>query len=104
MICPACNKEKTEVTASRAEQGVPSVRRERTCKTCQYRFYTHEKPDIINPETIKKKYERNKRPGWIQDSDSTWTCAGKSQTKLQDDQSEKRKKDLEKKREDLLKF
>lgn len=65
MKCPFCGKENTKVIDSRPSDDDSSIRRRRLCESCNNRFTTYEKVEVIPFVVIKKDltrepYERKK--------------------------------------------
>lgn len=56
MRCQSCGKEDTKVLESRLSADGRCIRRRRACLSCQYRFTTYEKEEILALH-IKKKNE-----------------------------------------------
>ncbi len=54
MYCPICNFEDTKVLESRLSDGGKSVRRRRSCVSCNHRFTTYEKEEIFAFSIVKK--------------------------------------------------
>lgn len=54
MHCPVCNFDDTKVLESRLSDGGRSVRRRRSCVSCNHRFTTYEKEEIFAFSIIKK--------------------------------------------------
>jgi transcriptional repressor NrdR len=52
--CPVCNFDDTKVLESRLSDGGRSVRRRRSCVSCNHRFTTYEKEEIFAFSIIKK--------------------------------------------------
>jgi transcriptional repressor NrdR len=52
--CPICNFDDTKVLESRLSDGGRSVRRRRSCVSCNHRFTTYEKEEIFAFSIIKK--------------------------------------------------
>ncbi|MDE7060036.1 MAG: transcriptional regulator NrdR [Lachnospiraceae bacterium] len=60
MKCPFCGKENTRVVDSRPADDSNSIRRRRQCDTCQKRFTTYEKIEMLPFMVIKK--DNNREP------------------------------------------
>ena len=65
MKCPFCSHTDTQVVETRESEDGGFVRRRRQCATCEKRFTTYERPDLIFPVVVKKDgrridYERTK--------------------------------------------
>lgn len=60
MKCPFCGKENTRVVDSRPAEDSNSIRRRRQCDTCQKRFTTYEKIEMLPFMVIKK--DNNREP------------------------------------------
>lgn len=58
MICPSCKKAETRVIDSREDE--QAIRRRRECLTCQFRFTTFERVEVLNLLVIKRN--RTKQP------------------------------------------
>lgn len=58
MICPTCKKAETRVIDSREDEA--AIRRRRECLSCQFRFTTFERVEILNLLVIKRN--RTKQP------------------------------------------
>ncbi|HYD34974.1 MAG TPA: transcriptional regulator NrdR [Vitreimonas sp.] len=54
MKCPYCNKPDTAVVDSREADDQTSIRRRRTCQSCDKRFTTYERIEGIDLKVIKK--------------------------------------------------
>jgi transcriptional repressor NrdR len=54
VYCPICNFEDTKVLESRLSDGGKSVRRRRSCVSCNHRFTTYEKEEIFAFSIVKK--------------------------------------------------
>lgn len=58
MHCPFCNSADTKVTDSRLVAGGNQVRRRRECLSCQERYTTYEKAELVLPQVIKRAGHR----------------------------------------------
>jgi len=59
MRCPYCASEDTQVTETRESVEGDAVRRRRRCATCDKRFTTYERADLVLPAVAKKNGDRN---------------------------------------------
>lgn len=65
MRCPTCGSEENRVLESREVDDGMAIRRRRECQSCQLRFTTYERVEIIHLMVVKKNgnresYEREK--------------------------------------------
>ena len=65
MKCPYCVHNETQVLVSRDSEDTSSIRRRRICLSCNKRFTTYERTDMIDMAVIKKdgrreQFDRNK--------------------------------------------
>lgn len=65
MLCPFCGYESSKVLESRSTAEKSSIRRRRECESCQRRFTTYEKIELMPILVIKKngsreEYQREK--------------------------------------------
>ena len=56
MRCPRCHSDSLSVIDSRAEEN--EIRRRRECQSCEFRFTTYERVELILPMVIKKDGRR----------------------------------------------
>ncbi|MBP7740615.1 transcriptional repressor NrdR [Candidatus Woesebacteria bacterium] len=54
MKCPYCNKAETSVVDSREAEDQTTIRRRRSCSSCDKRFTTYERVEGIDLKVIKK--------------------------------------------------
>lgn len=54
MKCPYCNKAETSVVDSREAEDQATIRRRRSCSSCDKRFTTYERVEGIDLKVIKK--------------------------------------------------
>ena len=55
MHCPFCGADNTQVTDTRQNEDGDTVRRRRRCLSCDKRFTTYERIDLIKPMNINTK-------------------------------------------------
>ena len=65
MKCPFCGNIDTQVVDSRASEEGDSIRRRRRCPSCDRRFTTYERIELLMPSVVKRNgsrsdYERSK--------------------------------------------
>lgn len=65
MLCPFCGYESSKVLESRTTAEKTSIRRRRECESCQKRFTTYEKIElvpllIVKKNNIKEEFSREK--------------------------------------------
>lgn len=58
MLCPFCGYESSKVLESRSTAEKLSIRRRRECESCQKRFTTYEKIEMLPLHVIKKNGSR----------------------------------------------
>ncbi|MBI2031656.1 MAG: transcriptional repressor NrdR [Candidatus Levybacteria bacterium] len=58
MKCPYCGSTETEVVETRDSEDLETIRRRRSCLTCDKRFTTYERVENINLVVIKKDGRR----------------------------------------------
>jgi transcriptional repressor NrdR len=58
MKCPFCHHEDTQVIDTRVSEEGDAVRRRRRCATCDKRFTTYERIELIMPMVVKKNGSR----------------------------------------------
>jgi transcriptional repressor NrdR len=63
--CPFCQGEDTQVVETRASDDGHAIRRRRRCQTCEKRFTTYERVELLMPSVVKKdgsrvEFERSK--------------------------------------------
>lgn len=54
MQCPYCFEAQTQVIETRASDDGEAIRRRRRCATCNKRFTTYERVEIVMPVVVKK--------------------------------------------------
>lgn len=54
MLCPVCEKSESKVVDSREVDDGRAIRRRRECLSCQARFSTHEKLELLDLKVIKR--------------------------------------------------
>jgi len=54
MHCPVCNHEESKVVDSRLSGDGTSIRRRRTCESCDHRFSTVEEIELLDTTVIKR--------------------------------------------------
>lgn len=54
MRCPFCGAEETQVAETRTADGGEALRRRRRCLTCDKRFTTYERVELVMPMVVKK--------------------------------------------------
>ncbi len=65
MLCPFCQGDDTQVVETRASDDGNAIRRRRRCQSCDKRFTTYERIEILMPSVVKKdgsrvEFERSK--------------------------------------------
>lgn len=70
MKCPYCGSNKTEVVETRDSEDLETIRRRRSCLTCEKRFTTYERVENVYLVVIKKdgrreQFNRDKLKGGI---------------------------------------
>lgn len=58
MHCPYCGSTESEVVETRDSEDMDTIRRRRSCLTCQKRFTTYERVESVNLVVIKKDGRR----------------------------------------------
>lgn len=58
MHCPYCGSRESEVVETRDSEDLDTIRRRRSCLTCQKRFTTYERVETVNLFVIKKDGRR----------------------------------------------
>ncbi len=58
MHCPFCNHVDTQVLDTRVPDSGDSIRRRRRCASCDRRFTTYERAEIVRPAVVKKNGSR----------------------------------------------
>ncbi|MFV0260464.1 MAG: transcriptional regulator NrdR [Acidimicrobiales bacterium] len=58
MRCPACGHEETKVVDSRVVEHGDAVRRRRLCGSCEHRFTTFERSEMVRLVVVKRSGER----------------------------------------------
>lgn len=58
MKCPYCASSETEVIETRVSEDLATIRRRRSCLSCEKRFTTYERVENINLVVIKKDGKR----------------------------------------------
>jgi transcriptional repressor NrdR len=58
VICPFCRNEETRVVDSRLAREQEAVRRRRHCDSCNRRFTTYERVEILLPAVVKRDGSR----------------------------------------------
>src|SRR3989344_5645315 len=77
MKCPYCGSKETEVVETRDSEDLETIRRRRSCLTCDKRFTTYEREENISLVVIKKdgsreQFNRDKlRSGIIRSCEKT---------------------------------
>src|SRR5699024_12263014 len=58
MKCPFCNHEDTQVLDSRVLEDGDAIRRRRRCLSCDRRFTTYERAELMMPTVVKRDGSR----------------------------------------------
>jgi transcriptional repressor NrdR len=58
MKCPFCGSENDKVIDSRISQGGDVTRRRRECESCERRYTTYERVELVLPMVVKKDQRR----------------------------------------------
>jgi transcriptional repressor NrdR len=58
MKCPFCQHDDTQVLDTRVSEEGDSIRRRRRCASCEKRFTTYERVELIMPAIVKKNGSR----------------------------------------------
>lgn len=58
MHCPYCGSRESEVVETRDSEDLDTIRRRRSCLSCQKRFTTYERVETVNLVVIKKDGRR----------------------------------------------
>jgi len=58
MKCPFCGHLETQVVETRMSEDGDSIRRRRQCGACEKRYTTYERPDVSDPNVVKKDGRR----------------------------------------------
>lgn len=58
MHCPYCGSRESEVVETRDSEDLDTIRRRRSCLSCQKRFTTYERVETVNLYVIKKDGRR----------------------------------------------
>ena len=58
MHCPFCQQDETQVIETRASDDGEAIRRRRRCQSCDKRFTTYERIEIVMPTVVKKDGSR----------------------------------------------
>ncbi|NYT80096.1 transcriptional repressor NrdR [Alcaligenaceae bacterium] len=58
MKCPFCNHPDTQVIDSRVSEEGDTIRRRRRCATCERRFTTYERAELVMPAVVKRNGTR----------------------------------------------
>jgi len=63
MKCPFCGGEDTQVIDTRASDEGDSIRRRRRCSSCDRRFTTYERVELMMPSVVKRNGSRSDYDG-----------------------------------------
>ena len=58
MRCPYCGHDETQVVETRESDEGGAIRRRRRCQSCEKRFTTYERAEIVLPSVVKKDGSR----------------------------------------------